>query len=300
MKLHSILVTAATDQGLRAENQDNLRLGEAIPFLPPGTSSFAESWELELSETRPGVQVFGLSDGCGGQALGSLASYHALEAVHRALRVLPAAAPDCLLESCMTAADRAIETLNESMSVFTKRKRSAATLTLAVIEQRSAMLFTANLGDSLAFLIRDGCRVIPLSIPDNQYSEALREGRTAPLSARNILTRGLGMDSSFLEAYGQQGGREQAVRALIHRQVCPLRPGDRVLLCSDGFTQFWEPGRIPQNLRRRGLKKMVRMAGRARPKGAGLFRRAAADNCTAILLHPIWQPEFGPEGGVDE
>ncbi len=95
--------------------------------------------------------------------------------------------------------------------------------TLVILLVAGGRAFVANVGDSRAYLLRDGAASL-LTEDHSLFFELLRQGRMTRASAarfpyKNVVTRALGM------------------RGAVHADCFELDvvPGDRLLLCSDGL-----------------------------------------------------------------
>jgi serine/threonine protein phosphatase PrpC len=139
--------------------------------------------------------------------------------------------------------------------------------TALVALAQSASIHLAHVGDCRAYLLRQG-RLERLT-RDHSMGEAmvdrgvLVQDEIGRSPYRNMLTRALGMDGDL---------EVDEVRVEI-------RPGDRVLLCSDGLHGLAPDGAIEQVLRtvrdpKRAARALVALANRA----------GGTDNITAVIL----------------
>ncbi len=99
--------------------------------------------------------------------------------------------------------------------------------TMVAASLRNGQLIVANVGDSRAYLIRSG-QAEQITRDHTIAGEMLRNGEVDEAGAqqvkgKNKLTRSL--------------GGEPDVHVDIFRDI-PLRPGDRILLCSDGLARY--------------------------------------------------------------
>jgi PPM family protein phosphatase len=189
-----IEVAGATDRGtVRTENQD--------------------AWD---AMRRGDGAVLALADGMGGHAGGREAAEAAIEAaVHRLVEAGPA---QRVLEAAVYEANAAVGGVRDLIG-----GDPGTTLVLACVDAGHASV--ANVGDSRAYLIRDG-RPEQLTHDHSWVGEELRAGRLDAGSARhhprrNIITRALMGDAVTADLF-----------------EISLNRGDSLLLCSDGV---WEP-----------------------------------------------------------
>jgi len=171
--------------------------------------------------------VFLVADGMGGQDCGERASTLAAEIIPRVVQDQLAAhtEPGKAVQHALHEAHQAIMTAGSQQSAA---RRMGTTAVLAL--QQEDQLFVAGVGDSPAYLIR-GDRVDQLTI-DHTVADALaRNGTITSDQARqspwrNVLYRFLGC-SEMTE--------DPEVRPLH------LEAGDRLLLASDGLSNFISP-----------------------------------------------------------
>lgn len=285
MKLDAVRAWAATARGRRTENQDNLAMGTEIPFLPPNLSFFTVEREIGLFGQGA---LFAVADGCGGEGLGALASYRALEVVSRLASQIPSDTPlppKELLSQCLEAANEAILLLNQDLFLVGHGRRAASTLTLVLVQQDGCFA-AANVGDSpLYFIGADGVRA--LTVEDNVYAEAARMGRFAGPQMRNHLTRCIGMKPREVELYGSGG-----FCCAAHFCQGKLSPGDRLLLCTDGLRGILSSKQLNHFLNSLNPEQMIRQLTRSSLTGARIDTSPAIcssnDNCTVLLLDPLW------------
>jgi serine/threonine protein phosphatase PrpC len=155
--------------------------------------------------------------------------------------------------------------------------------TVACVLVIDSALYTATLGDSRIYLIRDEA-IQQLNIDHTWVQEALEigvineeEARSHP--RRHLIRSYLGSPDSIhpdLRLYLDPGENQEQAKA---NQGLPLIPGDQVLLCSDGLTDLVADQEILEILDNKGdlqaqLVKLVDLAN----------LRGGHDNITAILL----------------
>ena len=163
-----------------------------------------------------------VADGMGGQDLGEQASGLAAEIIPKAVqaRLAEHQDPGQAVQQALEEANQAIIHAGQQQLA---RRRMGTTAVLAV--QQADQVFVAGLGDSRAYLIRDG-QVEQLTV-DHSVADALeRNGTLTPEQARNSPWRHV--------LYKFLGCAEMTEGAEV-RPFTP-RPGDRLLLASDGLT----------------------------------------------------------------
>ncbi|MBA3728286.1 MAG: Stp1/IreP family PP2C-type Ser/Thr phosphatase [Actinobacteria bacterium] len=173
--------------------------------------------------------LFAVADGMGGHRGGEVASSVALES----LAQLPKES-DGLLRALVDRIREANRMVLERGESDPELRGMGTTLTALVTQEQKAHV--AHVGDSRAYLLRDGS-LQQLTEDHSLVQRMVREGKLTPEQAgrhpqRSILTRALGVDA------------EVAVDEL----TLPLLAGDRLLLCTDGLTGMIDPDRIHEIL----------------------------------------------------
>lgn len=169
-----------------------------------------------------------VADGMGGHNAGEVASARAVAAIQRELGVRYADDPDGALDTVLDQANRLIW---EEARKDQAKAGMGTTVVCAVFDGRRVWL--ANVGDSPAFLASGGV-VRPITRDHSWVAEQVEAGAVPPDEAhdhpyRHILTRCLGVD--------------RTVQVAVYEPL-DLRPGDTVVLCSDGLTEHVRPEEI--------------------------------------------------------
>jgi protein phosphatase len=214
------------------------------------------------SVESPHEVVFAVADGVGGYDGGEVASQMAVEVTLAAYREsAPSLGPAKRLYRAVQRAN--IEIHNRALAV-PELRRMATTLTAAVVAEGD--LHAVHCGDCRLYLIRGG-RIQQMTKDHTVVGERVRLGMISEKEARNHPER---------SALSRCIGRE--LIASLDRIAMPLRPADRVIVCTDGLHGMLEDGEIDQLSR--GLapsdacRKLINEAN----------SRGAADNVTAACL----------------
>jgi serine/threonine protein phosphatase PrpC len=158
--------------------------------------------------------LFLVADGMGGHESGELASRRAVDLVIRAYMDDPGS-------DVPTSLRKAIEMANAALYAGAADRQGArhwgTTLVAAVV--RHDELWIANVGDSRAYLIRDG-KLRQLS-QDHSWASAAGEAPSKDWIGRHLITRAL--------------GSKPEVQVDVFPPV-QLQARDSILLCSDGLT----------------------------------------------------------------
>ena len=210
--------------------------------------------------------LFAVADGMGGHAAGEVASLTAVEALKAAFERDRSA--DGLADA-LRAANRAVwQRASEQPEL--RGMGTTATATALVTDDGEELLAVANVGDSRAYLLRDG-ELDQISEDHSLPEEMVRRGELAPEDAamhpqRHILTRVLGMDNEIeVDCF----------------RIVPYR-GDRILLASDGLTNEVSDDQIASILRRladpeEAARELVRQAK----------ENGGSDNITVVVVDVI-------------
>jgi protein phosphatase len=170
-----------------------------------------------------GSTVFAVADGMGGHQAGEVASAAALRPIEE-LDGQPFDDERDATEALRTA----IEAANSNVVSQAKADPNLAGMgtTLTAVMVRGTQLHLAHVGDSRAYLLRDGEHINQLTTDHTLVEQLVQDGRLSrdEISThpqRSVITRAIG------------------VEATVDVDMFPplvLQPGDQVLLCSDGLT----------------------------------------------------------------
>jgi serine/threonine protein phosphatase PrpC len=170
-----------------------------------------------------GRTVFAVADGLGGHQGGEVASAAAVEP----LATLdgrefadPAEAAEALAGAIADANSAILDQASGNPGLW----GMGTTVTAAAVAGDQLQL--AHVGDSRAYLLRDGS-LDQVTTDHTVVGELVRRGRLTPAQAavhpeRSILTRAVGLDPRI---------------PVDTPDPIDLRPGDQILLCSDGLTE---------------------------------------------------------------
>lgn len=157
-----------------------------------------------------------VADGLGGHADGEVASRQAVTTLNELLLAEPLS---------RTALDGAIRQANEA--IFARQTpRSAMKTTIAALWLDQGLALAAHVGDTRIYQIRDG-EIIYQSVDHSVAQLAVLVGEITADDLRHHSDR-----NKLVRALGAQHDLK------IEHKALDVEPGDRFLLCSDGF---WEP-----------------------------------------------------------
>ncbi|NBD36699.1 MAG: Stp1/IreP family PP2C-type Ser/Thr phosphatase, partial [Chloroflexi bacterium] len=192
-----------------------------------------------------------VADGMGGHQAGEVASEEAREVVMREYYQPSSTTGSLSLDEDIAARlKRAVRKANEAvytMSQSSAQRKGMGTTTVAAVV-RAGEVHIANVGDSRAYLFRDG-KLRQITRDHSFVQEQIDAGILTPEMARNhpqknVITRAMGHRPDVeVDTFGMQG---------------KLRPGDKILLCSDGLTGPVRDEQVADILRRYPIDEAAR------------------------------------------
>ena len=193
------------------------------------------AWNVSDSETfNLGV----VADGVGGQTAGEVASHLTVTTIQEYFDKLPLLDDiNKHLEQSILVANEAVYTASQENSEYEGMSTTVAMA--AIFDNR---LYTAYVGDSRLYLLRDG-RLIQISVDHTWAQEAIEAGLLTPEEAkthpnRNVIRRHLGgglsvqVDHRLVLEPGLSPSGAEA------NQGTPVGASDTILICSDGLTDM--------------------------------------------------------------
>jgi serine/threonine protein phosphatase PrpC len=269
----------ATDTGrVRPSNEDQFLIAELTKAMRIWQTSMAEPL-ARFGDER--AHLFLVADGMGGHAAGEEASALAIAAVERfALNTLKwffhsgRADTQRILREFQAALREADVQIIHEAALHPKLSGMGTTLTMAYhIDQQ---LCVAHVGDSRAYLYR-GDELQQITQDHTVTAEMvrlgqLREDEVSHHRLRHVITNVV-------------GGTEAGVYVEAH--ALELRPGDRLLICSDGLTEMITNDAIVATLKQHREPEAACIALLAQANDAG-----GRDNITAVVAD-FDRPEAG-------
>ena len=251
-----ITVAGQTDRGqVRSKNEDDLALVDL------DSSRGIEPPDVERLAVDGRGLLLAVCDGVGGRRAGEVASALALHCLPEEMQALGSVCPQSDLFR------RAVE--NVSRRVWQESKLDpvlegmTTTLTAAVICQGRAVV--AHVGDSRAYVLRDG-QIRQITKDHSFVAEMVESGALTREEADRSPYRNV-----ILQAVGQKKKLEVGLDAV------DLRPGDVLLLCTDGLSEKVSPAemaRVVQSAEpREAAEALVKLAN----------ERGGEDNITVLI-----------------
>jgi protein phosphatase len=213
--------------------------------------------------------VYAVADGMGGHAAGEVASGIAIRTLSRTLR----GDDGDWTDTAWVAGElrRAIDQANHEIcdSVEAREEWRGMGTTLVALTVAGGTAVVAHVGDSRAYLLRDG-NLHRLTSDHSWVNEQVKLGLLSDEDAqhhpmRNIVTRAL--------------GNRHDVEVDVSEE--PIRGGDTFLLCSDGLNTMLGDDQIRDTLVRH--RDVPREACRALVEAAN--ERGGEDNTTVVVLN---------------
>ena len=247
----NVSVGAKTDPGQRANNEDLYAV---------------------IDTRKQQMRVDGalvIADGMGGRSFGEQASAAAVETVEEVLAEMldSRREGEVVIADALSLALRKANAKVYALSHAEEDRRGMGTTCVAAVIDGET-LYVAHAGDSRAYLLREG--LLKQLTADHSYvAEQVRAGAISEEGARksrfrNIITRAVGI--------------EPAIEADVAE--FEVRPGDVVLLCTDGLSNMVEENDIARTLSQAaspqaGADRLVQMAS----------KNGGKDNITAVVAH---------------
>jgi serine/threonine protein phosphatase PrpC len=254
VKIMRLIPYALSDVGRkRAHNEDNFLVAENLG-------------------------LFAVADGMGGHQAGEMASRLAIEKLRDQVKAPPRAATRAENLASFTRAMMTVGAdIFDAAQADPDLEGMGTTLTALWVQGRRA--YIAHVGDSRAYLYRDG-KVQQLTFDHSWVAEQVRAGFLTEQEAR---------ESRFRHIITRSVGFERDVQ--VDGSVTPVRVGDCLILCSDGLSNFVEEADLIEVLSRQLYRDVPQvLVDLANARGGD-------DNITVVLIHIA--NDLGPEGRLD-
>ncbi len=256
--------SVSVDKGLiRSNNEDNFYFNGK--YLTEDNRDLSSTFSETASDK---LQIYGVFDGMGGEALGeeaSLIASQVIELYHKKLSSSHKDIKDTLLSVVEEANSKICKKMIES-----GEKRIGATFSALVLDNDKAKIF--NVGDSRVYLLRDK-KLKQISADDTAAQRLVNLGIITPEEARihkdrHKLTQHLGIFKD-----------EMIIEPHISQDI-EVKKGDKFLLCSDGLTDMLEDDEIQMILsENESCEEITKALVEAALKNGG------KDNVTVIVVN---------------
>ncbi|MBN1667183.1 MAG: serine/threonine-protein phosphatase, partial [Anaerolineales bacterium] len=231
----------------------------------------------QVSESDPTPSVFAIvADGVGGHRAGEVAAEIAVDVISHTVSESDASDPLQILENAIIQASHAIH--EQSRSDDAQDGMGSTVACAWVLGQR---LYTASVGDSRIYLIRDG-KIHQLTTDHTWVQEAIEHGIITPDQARghpraHVIRRYLGAKSAPEVDLRLRWRDEENPEQERSNQGASLLPDDLLVLCSDGLTDLVDDQEIATLLlseeQEEALADLIALAN----------KRGGHDNITVVV-----------------
>jgi protein phosphatase len=200
------------------------------------------AFRLDDEGSTPSVFAI-IADGVGGHKAGEIAAEIAVNDISHAVAESDGTEPQKTLEYAIIKAGEAIQ--KQSLKNVSQQGMGSTCACVWIIDHR---LYTASVGDSRIYLIREG-DIQQISVDHTWVQEALDHGIIKPEQARNhprshIIRRYLGSKTAVVPDIRLKLNPDETDAQSIANQGMQLYPGDQLLLCSDGLSDLVEDSEI--------------------------------------------------------
>lgn len=253
----------SVDKGLvRNNNEDNFYIGGE--FLNPDNRDLSNTISFNPSEP---VEVYGVFDGMGGEAMGEEASFLAAQAVEKAHKRIESGEKD-VVKTILSAVEDANTKICRKM-IESGEKRIGTTFATLIIKNDIATVI--NVGDSRVYLLRKG-KMRQISTDDTTAQRLVNMGVISQEKAkthkdRHKLTQHLGIfrDEMLIEPH-------------IAKPI-KVEGGDKFLLCSDGLTDMLGDDKISKILNKDKSAEELSL-----DLLNGALKKGGKDNVTTLVI----------------
>jgi len=271
-----LYVAAASHAGLSGKNNEDCYA--------------VTSYLLDRKTSIPALLAV-VADGIGGHRAGEVAAELAVNHITQVVAQSDGQTPQKTLERAVQTASQAIAA--QSSSKETLSGMGATCACAWVIADR---LFTASVGDSRIYLLRGG-EIRQITVDHTWVQEATDKGLITPEQARehpnvHVIRRYLGSPEPPEVDFRLrlQTGESDAVAGA--NQGLVLRPGDSLLICTDGLTDLvWDDE----------IRDIILQAGDLQAAAQALIdmanQRGGHDNITVVLMRVPDDGQIPPARG---
>jgi protein phosphatase len=235
------------------------------------------SYQLGESDTTP-VLFAVVADGIGGHRAGEVAAELAVDHITQVVAESDARHPKRILEKAIQEASESIA--DHASSAPDKEGMGATCACIWIVGNQ---LYTASVGDSRIYLLREG-RTQQLTTDHTWVQEALEKNIITPEYARDhpnihVIRRYLGSPEPPEVDFRLRLYDRETDALAEGNQGMPLFPGDTLLICSDGLTDLVWNDEIGEIIRTKGNLKSA-----AQSLVETANQRGGHDNTTVVLI----------------
>ncbi len=232
--------------------------------------------QMDQKDSTPSLLAV-IADGVGGHLAGEVAAEIAVETISKVVLESDAANPVEILGYAIVQANQKVA--NQSTAQDDRQGMGSTCACVWVLNDR---LYTASVGDSRIYFIRDG-KIQQVTTDHTWVQEAIDHGIITLEQAQNhprahVIRRYLGTKKEIEPDFRLRLNPQETDTEALSHQGMTLHPGDQLLLCSDGLTDLVEDREIldalQTNKREIAVQSLVDLAN----------QRGGHDNITIITL----------------
>ncbi|HEY1348017.1 MAG TPA: PP2C family serine/threonine-protein phosphatase [Ktedonobacteraceae bacterium] len=239
-------------------------------------------------------RLLGVFDSVGGRDNGRLVSQLAGETISTFWEALPDVeqkAPPGQIEHILQTAIQQADTVIASLDIPPEQRRPATTLALCVLSFYQGQVYAsvAHVGDSRAYLARQGQPLRRLTIDHGYFRFAVRQKLLTEEDARRI------EQAEHSEKLSQEDqahfGRRHQITCAVGWSDFPvvpvsshlLLPGDQLILCTDGLHDNLADREIAALVQTSGQAAALQLVNAASQRSQQTHVRAKRDDISAIV-----------------
>ena len=213
----------------------------------------------------PLKNLFLVADGMGGYQGGEYASRYVAERLVQEYQGSRKTNPVSVLNDAIQEANRGLRQEARRNAAYAEMGTTLVACTL-----EGGTLYIANIGDSRLYLLEDGTTLRQITRDHSWVEEMVADGKIERNSQsywekKNIITRAMGIEETASADFFE----------------LDLKPGERILLCSDGLSNMVEDAEIQEILSR---PEPVEVLGQQLIEAGK--ENGGKDNISVILVEP--------------
>ena len=254
-----------------------------------------------------GTGLVGVLDSVGGRDCGQWVSQVAGKAIATAWKSLPneeRQGPPAQLEAALQRLIRQADTALAALPIPPEQRRPATTVVLGVLssQQGLAHVTVAHIGDSRAYLLREGQSIRRLTRDNGYFSLAIRRGEINEEDAWRIeqATQACELTTDDVLRFTRRNEITCAVGwtdfPRIPASSLALLPGDRLLLCTDGVHDNLTDQEIEEVLRGSPEADAHLLVSAAYRRSLQSHFRAKPDDISAVIA--TYLADWTKEGAI--
>lgn len=226
-----------------------------------------------IVEEFDNYSLYAVADGMGGHKAGEVASSIAIEGIRsyfvESMGMEDFKPPLFIIESVKLSNEKIREESQKNEECY----GMGTTITMAVIDKKQDTIYIGNVGDSRAYLLRNG-EIKQITTDHTYVHELLKDGKITAEEAkthpkRNVITRALGSEEN------------------VHADIFEIEffKNDILVLCTDGLTTHVSNDKMLEIIKEYGASESVQKLIKQANDNGG------TDNITIIIVDNIIRGE---------